>query len=301
MINILTISPSDKWWYTNWMPESKWKVWLNKEVDVWVIPNQDKVFEQHKNLIKQITSINVANLINIPFSDIWKFDISDNMVFVRDSFLSDQKSKIFMSKFRNPSRLNQADIVKSILENKIINNEISREFNLPPLDDENIYLEWGDFRYLPEDNLLFVWYNPDKKTSRNSEEWIKWLIKEMNLKNNNFINIHSKWYHIDTVLWLATNIDWNLISCITNPEKIGNYEELKTFCEKKWIKLLNTFDKNNTWVFNTLNLNEYLLSSDKFDKKTEEELNKLWVKRVIIDTSEYWKAWWWIHCLTNQI
>lgn len=301
MINILTISPSDKWWYTAWMPKPEWKVWINKEVDIWTIPNQGKVFEQHKNLIQELVSTKVVDLINLSFSDIWKPDISDNVVFVRDSFLSDQKSKIFMSKFRNPSRLDQAEAIKNILKNKIINDEIYREIISPKNNEEKIYLEWWDFRYIPKDNLLFIWYNPDKTTSRNSEEWISWLIKEMNLKNNNYIKIHSKWYHIDTVLSLVTNKDWNLISCITNPEKIGNYDELETFCRKRWIKLLNTTDKNNTWVLNTLNLNEYLLSSDRFDDKTEEELDKLEVKRKIIDTSEYWTAGWWIHCLTNQL
>ncbi len=309
-MHIATLAPSTEGWYTKWMPPPKWNIWVNHAAQIGVVPNQERIFLQHSHLTKFLWELPTTQVLELPFPNSKDPIISDNAVFVRDAFLSNQNDKVLISRFRNPTRINQTTVIAQMVRSKLQELSIEREMIVPP-NEEDLYFEWGDFRFSPNDQLLFVWYNPDNKTSRNSESWIQWVQKELNIPDKNRILVHSKGFHIDTVMWLVTDFNARVIACLACPDLISNYDELNKRCESSDIQMIpvgRRYGIGTPWcqerwlgTINTLNINDYLLSGWVFDEKTEEILNTLNIKRWILDVSEFWLAGWWIHCLTNQI
>lgn len=309
-MHITTLSPSISWWYKNGIPSPTNEIWINHALKIGTIPNQDHIFSQHLNLVKELEKIANVQVLNIWFPDKNNTEIKDNSVFIRDAFLSNQKDKILISRFRNPSRINQSQIIGEMIKKKLETLSIYRDIVTPP-NEKNLYFEGGDFRYNQMDNILSIWFNPDKNTSRNSETGIKWVQHEMNIPDNNCIYVHSKWFHIDTVLWLVTNTNGKIVACLACPDLISNYDDVVNQYTRHGIQMLPIDSKyginspaskiQGLWTVNTLNINEYLISGGKFDNKTEDLLEELGIKRRIVNVSEFWLAGGWVHCLTNQI
>ena len=134
-------------------------------------------------------------------------------------------------------------------------------------------------------------------------------------RSTRFISNKSKLTHelagypiINHVFDSAKKVSGKNIIVVCNKD---NFDELKYFFDNKWLKLLDIpneywvrdsdISPNWNWVINTLNINEYLISSWSFSDEIELELNELWIKRFITSTSQFWEAWGWPHCLTNEL
>ena len=326
--NIILISPHSEWFYKDWIPWLTWDKWKNKAANIWAKPDINITINEHQKLIEfiiQSWNINVINL-DFPNEDLkileWNDDrlssteswkrkyFKDNIVFSRDGFISNRENKIILSKFSNPSRSFEPKVIKELISWILDNNDLVRNIIEAP-NLENLFLEWWDFRLIEKDKILFAWFNSDWKTSRNSKSWIKFVKDEFEIENDDFLIIESKWYHLDTVFSVLTNKEWSLIWWMICSWLVDNFIELEKFFNNKWLKLLDIPNKywvrdpelspNWNWVINTLNINEYLISSWYFSDEIELELSELWIKRFITSTSQFWEAWWWPHCLTNEL
>ncbi len=277
----------------------------NKEIE----NIEDKKPETEEKWMKQWIT-NIANKQK-------KLD-SDSFVYVRDAFLSNQKDKILISNFQHVWRRHQADMVKWLLE-ILVDQWLEREIIVH--DNKIEAFEWGDFRYLPHENILFAWYS--KKWSRNTKEWIEFVKKQFWIEDENYLELSWKnAFHIDTFFSVLTDDQWKLIWGIICNDicSIASYNHAKNFFNKRNLPLLDVpreywvtksewngkkWEYINTkrwgWIINTLQLNQYLISSDRFPHDIEMQMEKMWVIRRVTPTSEYWKAWGWVHCLTNQL
>jgi hypothetical protein len=276
MLNIAILPPVENEWYKNWLPwiDSWEKAWVNHAVQHWLIPDQQVVQEQFSWLIKLLENqvwIQVVKIMNewIPNPN--------NAIFVRDSFLSNQSDKILLSSFRKENRRLQANA-----------------------------------RYIPESRLLFVWYNPDSVTSRNSIKWIEWVRTSFDLEEDNLITVTSRGFHLDTVMSAVTWSDGKIIACIVCENLIENLTEFENTCKKRGIKVI--LISSTYWIYspgiwnkwangriNTLNVGNLLLWGWLFDAETELTLQNLWIQHKTTNLDQFWLAWWWLHCLTNQI
>lgn len=326
--NIVLISPHKEWFYKDWIPSITWNKWKNKAANIWAKPDISIAISEHQKLIEGIISLWNVNVIELDFpdedleilnwnddklsdTDSWKRKyFKDNIVFSRDWFISNRKDKIILSKFSNPSRWFEPEVINELIAWILNDTDLVRNIISTP-ELEWLFLEWWDFRFIETDKILFAWFNSDWKTSRNSKTWIKFVKDEFEVKDENFLIIESKWYHLDTVFSVLTNKKWNLIWWIICSWLVDNIKEIEEFFNIKWLKLFDISNEywvrdselnpNWNWIINTLNINEFLISSWSFSDEIESELNKLWIKRFITSTSQFWEAWGWPHCLTNEL
>ncbi len=242
---------------------------------------------------------------------------NDSMVYMRDAFISNQEDKILISNFKLRSRRLESILAKEILDNLVKNNALDREIIVNENSKE--YFEGWDFRFIPKDKILFAWYS--KGQSRNSLEWIDFVKTHFWLDDKNVLILEWKnAFHIDTFFSVVTDdsgrlISWIICDEICTPDTLDRTKQF--FSDRKsplytvpweyWIWLPAT-NKEQKWlqeiwagIINTLQLQEHLVSSDRFPHDIEVALDKMGVKRTVTPTSEYRKAWGWVHCLTNQL
>lgn len=311
---ISVVPPNQEWWYKDGIDiysssKENWKnVWKNHATKRWHIPDQTRVQEQHRNLVEKLGELWVR-VISIPLDkNPW---FLDNAVFVRDAFVSNQVDKILLSKFRRADRIPQALGIWKALQERVEKIGLSREIITPPNED-GLYLEGWEFRYVKWSWILFAGFNRDNTSSRNSYSWVKWTMGQLWVKPENMILVEAKWFHLDTVMWVISDMDDSVVACVFCNELISNYTEVKEACVSRWIKCIEVDSKfwiyspaiGNRWALwtvNTLNIGNTLISWWKFDNETEDEIATLDIQRLIVDVSEFWNAWWWVHCLTNQI
>jgi N-dimethylarginine dimethylaminohydrolase len=236
----------------------------------------------------------------------------NNAIFVRDSFLSNQSDKILLSSFRKENRRLQANAIGTKIKESLAGLSITRDIIKPPTTEKDLYFEGWDFRYIPESRLLFVWYNPDSVTSRNSIKWIEWVRTSFDLEEDNLITVTSRGFHLDTVMSAVTWSDGKIIACIVCENLIENLTEFENTCKKRGIKVI--LISSTYWIYspgiwnkwangriNTLNVGNLLLWGWLFDAETELTLQNLWIQHKTTNLDQFWLAWWWLHCLTNQI
>ncbi len=311
---ISVVPPRQGWWYKDGidMPGSSEEdtdnIWENYAIKRWYIPNQKKVREQHYSLVKKLEEIGIG-VVSIPLNEnSW---LLDSAVFVRDAFVSNQVDRILLSKFRRNDRVPQALWIWKALQEKIEKIGLSREIIVPP-EKDGLYLEGWEFRYIRWSWILFAGFNTDQTSSRNSYSGVNWTREQLWVQPENVILVEAKWFHLDTVMWVITDRDERVVACIFCKELISNYSEVKVACVSRWIKCIEVDNKfwiyspmaGNQWALwtvNTLNIGNALISWWRFDSKTEDKIATLGVRRLIVDISEFWNAWGWVHCLTNQI
>ncbi len=143
---------------------------------------------------------------------------------MRDSFISNQDGLVLMSKFRKESRRVQSRILELLLEKHSIWVEV-------PSEEVDVF-EWGDFRYISRDWILFAGYN-SSWNSRNSKWGIEYVAKKFWVNSNNLMIISAEGFHIDTVFSVVTDTDWKLIWWIACGRLIENYTDLEFFLGKR--------------------------------------------------------------------
>jgi len=231
----------------------------------------------------------------------WEFTQHD-FVFVRDSFISNQKDKILISNFSRAERKIEEMVIKEILETLTKDNNIDRKIITAP---QWPYFEGGNFRYIPDEWILFAW-----KQNRSNAEWINFVKNEFGVRDDKILMIDWISFHVDTYFSVVTWDDGKLIAWIICPELVNNMTEVKGFFRKNKKILLEVNcdfgmgkEGNGKWNFatNTLQLKEYLVWCNWFDDKTERILQSLWVKRIISPMTEYNRSWGGTHCSSNQI
>lgn len=225
-----------------------------------------------------------------------------DFVFVRDSFISNQKDKILISNFSRPERKVEERIMKEILEMLVKKYNIERKIITAP---EGLFFEGGNFRYIPEEGILFAGMQ-----NRNNKEWINFVKEQFEIDKDKILMIDGIGFHVDTYFSAVTGNDGKLVAGIICSNLVHNMPEIRNFFKKHNKILLEVDDKFGIWEngdgtgnfsTNTLQLQEYLIGCDRFDDNTEQILERLGIVRVITPTGEYKRSWWSIHCSTNQI
>ena len=320
MKDICLLKPHSDWWYENNMEVSNDVVGKNYASRWDISPDQEMVFKQYVCLEETLSSVSDILTFNFPTveNNTYLQDnldltvnnryIEDSIVYIRDAFISNQVDLILMSNFSKPSRLHQSNIIKEILEWQSLDREI-----LCAPSDGKTFFEGGDFRFVANWSILFAWYNKKLQSTRNSIEWVKFVQKQFHVKSENLLVIESKWFHIDTVFWILSNENEELIWAVVCNKLVDNFNEIKSFFNSRSLPLLcvdkkygipvnDSVNKNDySWVVNTLNIWNLLLNWGVFDEKTEWLIAHLGIERKTIDVSQFWIKWWWIHCLTNQL
>lgn len=322
MPHILTMSPHLDDWYTNGVPVDPWTVALNYAAREWAIPDQQAVQKQHANLREKLLWIASVQVTNLGFpsenfirsndlgisSDELEDQVrngkykADSLVFIRDTFISNEEWLVLISNFRKQHRKLQSRIMEILLRNEWLDSVTS---NSP-----ESYFEWGDFRYIARDKILFAGYNRSGD-SRNSQEWISYVVEKFGLSNENVCIVSARWFHIDTVFSVITDNDGKIIWGLACKWLIENYQKLEAFLKAKNCFLIEIDDKywvptaaGNEWAngaINTLQINEYLIWWWRFDDWVHEQLTRHWVRFIESAVDEFWKAGWWVHCLTAQL
>lgn len=292
--NILCCVPP-KWsrrsWWVLWYWDNPWMI-------SWIKPNIDSLNQQFNSLLDTLHQIKDTNTFTVPFPE---NEWLDDFLFVRDSFISNQKDKIILSNFKYPERQKESSRMSEYLEWVLISHQIDRVIIKPTID---YCFEWWEFRYIPEQNLLICW------KSRNTLAWIKFVQHEFNVPDENTIILEWKWYHLDTYFSIVTNDEWWLILGILADNMISENDKSKliTFLKKHWAVLHTVHESYWIWLdwkwclaTNTLQVWSSLIWAAYFDEATESMLQQLNISRYITPVSEYSKSWGAIHCITNQL
>lgn len=307
---IALLPPVDNQWYLNGLPSienEKATAWVNHAIAHNAFPDQEKVISQYQQLILSIKNASAEILL---LENTW-IQNPDNAVFVRDAFISDQSSKIILSKFRKQNRIAQASEIWEQLKLKLKELWIWREIILPP-DNSNLFFEWWDFRYIPKSKILFSWYNENDNASRNSYEGVRYVQSILWITDDKLIIISWKGFHLDTVMGVVTDNDWYATHALICKNLVNNYDEVKKKCEMNGLSVVEIAseygifspDLGNswaTWAINTLNIGNTLINWWVFDRATEDLLERIWSKRSVVNLDQFWLAGWGAHCLTNQV
>lgn len=312
MKTIVTMSPRSTGWYNEWIDvlgtEEIGDAGFNSATHRWHFPDQWTIVEQHAWLVQSLAQSHVAKVFSMTLDNFP--EVSDSGVFIRDIFLSDQKWKILVSRFRRKDRAVQVQVLKQLVA--ILTEQwIEREIIIPP-ESENLYFEWGDFRYIAGSWILFAWLNTQSGLSRNSIQGIEWVRDTLEVPKEKLIIVDGKWFHLDTVKWVVTNKVDQLVWSIICRDLVRNFEEIARRLVWLGVKVLQVdaqygiYSKEvgnrwAKWTINTLNLPGVLVWNGLFDEATEDRLLELGQARIVTQVSEFWNAGWGVHCLTNQI
>lgn len=279
----------------------QWVLWWLSNIQVHLMPYPNEYntkYLQHKDKLLSKPKFGLPRV----------YDNYDS-VFTRDAFISNQKDTLILSNFTNTDRFEESKVIEKQLLKTLKKNNLDRKV-INPLDiSDKIHLEWGDFRYIPKNNILFAWLSPTG--SRNNAEWVDFVRKNFNIPKKKFLIVESTSFHIDTVFSAVTDDSWQLIWWIICEGLVNNMDDVRAFFKKHKLFLETVpsefgwdYEKDGDprwWSINALNVNEHLISNWVFTDEVEKRLQIEGIKRYVTPTSTYRKTWWSVHCLTNQL
>lgn len=287
MLKILLSSlPASPWWGKG-MPVYQ-NNWAMQEGN---IPDNTLAQNEHRELITLIQKKTQTILRPFPEQlDTKKY--KHDAVFVRDSFVSNQKGSVVMSHFRAKQRQDEADSLKITLQQMgFTTHTVS----------QNSYTEGGEFYYVPSGDILFA------GTSRNNKEGVLETAKLLGIKN--LCIVQSDAYHLDTVFTIILDNNGALAGIILCPKMITNIQAIKTFARKFAVPLFAInpddsidFSGQGTIAVNCLPLPGKLIGGGKFQTPgIEEQIKKLKITHYIRPVSQFHLSGGGVHCLTNEL
>jgi len=279
--------PLSNWWGKGTpVYENNWSMTLGK------IPDADITKTEHAAVVNAVKKN--SDLLYIPFPNnldtkkIYKHDA----VFVRDSFISNQKGDIVMSNYAAKERQKETQhLRKFLLENNYTVHDLS----------ENAYAEGGEFYYVAKQNLLFA------GNSRNNKKGITETAKYLSVTT--LFIVKSKAYHLDTVLTIILDKTGNLAGIIACLALIQSSKELKKFAKSLDIPLIDILpndaidtDGMGKIAVNCLPLPGVLIGGGTFDTPgVETKIRLMKIKHIINPVTQFHLSGGGTHCLTNEL
>ncbi|MEA1882833.1 MAG: arginine deiminase-related protein [Candidatus Marinimicrobia bacterium] len=265
-----------------------------------VVPNQELV-EIEMFLMSKLFNKLPIEVVEIDFPYFLDQQNKDqrqhDFVFVRDLFVSNQKGKVIISKFREKARQVEADIMQVMLDS--MGYETIR---IP--ENSTAKAEGGEFYYCPGDGVLF------SGECRNNVEGAEWVAQEFNV--DELVIMKSNAFHLDTLFTPVINKENKLvtvIACTSLMEK-DSAESLRQFAKRKNIELvqvppedaIGTEDELGEFAVNCEPLPGYLVGPTRFrSNKVAPLLKELGVMHITVPTTQFRLSGGAIHCLTNEL
>ena len=264
----------------------------NLAMNLGAIPDQQKVQKEHAKAIKTLQKY--ATLEIFPFPE--QLDTNGlnkhDFVFTRDAFISDQKGSVVISNFAERQRQPEAEqMARCLEENGYKINRLS----------ENAFAEGGEFYYIPKDDLLFA------GICRNNIHGISQTARLLNIKNIQIIESDS--FHLDTVFTILVDKTGHLSAILVCLDLIKNEQNIISFASKRNIPLIevlpiDTIDNDGKGKIsvNCLPIPGVLIGGDRFETLgVEEKIERLGIRHVITDVSQFKLSGGGIHCLVNEL
>lgn len=279
--------PKSNWWGRGTpVYENNWSMTLGK------IPDAEKTKKEHNLIIEAIQKYTELEILPFPTELDTQKQYKHDAVFVRDSFISNQKGDIVMSNYTARERQLETEHLKKYLK--------QNGFKLHYLT-ENANAEGGEFYYIANGNILFA------GRSRNNIQGIKETATY--LKSDSLCIVISKAYHLDTVFTVLLNKQGKLIGMIACLELIQNMREVMDFAQKMNVALLEInqedsigYDGKGTIAVNSLPLPGVLIGGGIFKTPgIEERLIQMNIKHSIAPSSQFHLSGGGVHCLTNEL
>lgn len=284
---LMSQMPSSDWWGKGTpVYKNNWSMEQGK------IPDAKLAKEEHEKTLDAVT--HYSELQTIPFSKELDADnfYKHDAVFVRDSFISNQKGDIVMSNYSASER----QIETEHLENYLKKNG----YTIHKLSTD-AHAEGGEFYYVKNGNILFA------GISRNNKKGIAETANYLGIET--VCIIASKAYHLDTIFTVILGKKGELLGVIACLELISNKNELINFAKKHNISLLDIqahdaidTDGKGKIAVNCLPLPGVIIGGGKFETPgIEEKLKEMGIKHIISPVSQFHFSGGGTHCLTNEL
>jgi N-dimethylarginine dimethylaminohydrolase len=258
-----------------------------------IIPNQEIITKQHKDLIEKLKIANYSvEMIEFP-EELNQIDcLGYDAVFVRDSgFLF--KNYWIKANFSVKARSKEIEIVANIIKDRF-----NKKIITPP---ENACIEFGEVHYIETKNGSY-YFGGISRANRLGHEFVKDIIKP-----DNYLIIKSNGFHLDTVFCPVLNKENELCALLVAKNMIDekSYEDIK----KLGIRIIDVDNIDSSGDINDLgnySVNGiispgYLINSSKFiTNGVEEELKRLGILRCVVPLTYFRFAGGSCHCLTNE-
>ncbi len=279
--------PKYPWWGTG-TPVYK----NNLAMQLGVIPDQKLVKKEYAGCLKALQKN--TDLLVKPFPpelDTNSLNKHDS-IFVRDSFISNQKGDIVMSNFTETERAPEAAAMKHFLSQE--------KYTIHELP-EGACAEGGEFYYAKKDDILFA------GVSRNNYYGITETARLLHIKK--ILIVESDHFHLDTVFTIMLNKKGKLAGIIACFALIENADELKNFAKNNHLALLDIHpddaignDGKGNISVNCLSVPGILIGGHTFiTPGVEEKISQLGIEHIVSPITQFLYAGGGFHCLTNEL
>ena len=289
---VLSKLPKSGWWHSG-IPKYK----DNPAMVKGAVPNVKSLIEERSNLISSIKNEG-HKIIELEFpNELDGKNIHHDFVFIRDSFISDQKGKAIILRAGEPSRRIENNIVKKSLE--------LLEIKIHEIPNRSgVRADGGEFYYCAHDKVLF------SGLQINTRPGVDFVAEELNV--NEVVLLEGEGYHLDTFFTPALNKNGHiaaLIICedILKPKSkkaLYNYSDHKSIpvFTIPVIDAIGTKKQIGTFAANALPLPGVLFRPDYFSNPSiDEKLKELGIKIIITPTSQFQLSGGSVHCVTNEL
>lgn len=279
--------PIFPWWGSGTPAyENNWAMKVGK------IPDQQLVKKEYKGILQTLQTHASLDIIPFPPSLDANGLNKHDFIFLRDSFISNQKGKIVLSHFAEKERQPEVNEIEKYL--------VGKNFTFHTLS-EYAYAEGGEFYYCPKDNFLF------SGISRNNKKGIEETANYLGTKD--IFIVESESFHLDTIFTIILNSAGKLIGMMACLELIKNASELKEFAKERNLKLISInsndtidFDGNGKIAVNCLPAPGKLIGGSSFTTNgVEETLKKMNILHAVSPITQFLYSGGGVHCLTNEL
>lgn len=279
--------PVSDWWGRGTpVYENNWSMTLGK------IPDPQISRTEHAAVVEAVKNNSELKIIPFPNKLDTKKVYKHDAVFVRDSFISNQKGSIVMSNYKAKERQIETEHLKNLL--------LQNNFRIHTLS-ENAYAEGGEFYFVADENILFA------GISRNNKKGITETAKYLSVTK--LFIVKSQAYHLDTVLTILLNKNGKLIGIIACLALIQNSTELKKFADMLHIPVIDIlpydaidYEGMGKIAVNCLPLPGVLIGGETFDTPgLEKKLRQMKINHIINPVTQFHLSGGGTHCLTNEL
>lgn len=279
--------PKFPWWGSGTPAyENNWAMQIGK------IPNQNLVSKEHQGVFQALTKY--TDLEVIPFDPELDANVLNkhDAVFLRDSFVSNQKGSMIISHYAEKERQIETKHLESYLE--------KNGFKLQYLS-EHAFAEGGEFHYCQQDTILLA------GISRNNKKGIEEVADFLNVSDVCIVASDS--FHLDTICTSVLGANGRLVGIIVSLPLVKNSDEVKRFAKKHTIELIDIhphdaidFDGSGIIAVNTLPIPGKLIGGGKFTTPgAEEKLQAMGIEHVVAPITQFLLSGGGVHCLTNEL
>lgn len=280
--------PRSPWWGSG-MPhyQNNWAMVAG------TVPDQKLVDNEHQALIDNLKK--AADVVIVPFPEVFDTgeDTEHDYVFVRDTFISNQRGEAVLSNFSERHREPEVEISRKMLENLGV--------KLYTVSDD-AYAEGGEFYYCATEEILFA------GLCRNNKKGVEEVAKFLNVKNLCIVETDA--FHLDTIFTTLIDKTGKTVAVLTCPAQIKNWSHVAEFLQKQSISLIEIYiedtigrpEKVGLMATNCLNLPGILIGGAIFGTRgVEEKIQSFGINRMISPVTQFQLSGGGVHCLTNEL